>query len=426
MFNFKDKVILKGDKTIWYLVIALMIVSILVVYSSTGRLAFRQRGGNTSYYLMKQTVVMLGCIITMLFLQSVHYKHFLTWSKLALVLAYGAMIWSIMSGSNLGGGGDRWVRVPVIGFSFQPSEVVKLAVIMYSARMIAFAQTEKNCSDDALYKIMWRAGPLILAVFMQNFSTSVLLAVVCFIMLFIGRLRLKLILSMMGVAVGTFLLLITLLFTFPSALEIGRLGTIKHRMEAFIGHDPIHKKAVEVDQEGYSYQSEQAKIAVAKGGLLPNGPGTSEQRNVLPEPYSDFIFAIIVEEYGLFGGFIILALYLILLFRIGVIVHQCTRVFPAVLVVGLGISISLQAFVNMAVCVGLTPVTGQPLPLVSMGGTSLVFTSIALGMILSISNTFTEERLAEAAAVAEAKAEAEKILPTDSDTENENKEESNY
>lgn len=163
----------------------------------------------------------------------------------------------------------------------------------------------------------------------------------------------------------------------------GRLLTVKSRIEHFVNPS-------ETDSDD-SYQSDQAKIAVAKGGLMGLGPGNSVQRNFLPHPYSDFIFAIIVEEYGLVGAGIVMLLYLIILYRVGVIVRRCTRMFPAILVAGLGLCIVFQALINMGVCVGLFPVTGQPLPLVSMGGTSLLFTSASFGMILSVSHTFSEE-----------------------------------
>ena len=178
-------------------------------------------------------------------------------------------------------------------------------------------------------------------------------------------------------------MLLVLAFTVPKVAEIGRIATVKSRIVNFFNPESVNSDD--------SYQSDQAKIAVAKGGLVGLGPGNSVQRNFLPHPYSDFIFAIIIEEYGLLGAGVVMLLYLIILYRIGVIVRRCTRTFPAILVTGLGLSIVFQALVNMGVCVGLMPVTGQPLPLMSMGGTSLIFTSAAFGMILSVSHTFSEE-----------------------------------
>ena len=209
-------------------------------------------------------------------------------------------------------------------------------------------------------------------------------------MLFVGRLSLKTFSKIIGGLVLLVVLLVAALFIVPEKQlgKVGRLLTVKSRLEAFF----VPSKANKDD----SYQSDQAKIAVARGGLFKVAPGTSVQRNFLPHPYSDFIFAIIVEEYGLGGAGVVMLLYLIILYRVGVIVRRCTRMFPAMLVTGLGLCIVLQALINMGVCVGLFPVTGQPLPLVSMGGTSLLFTSAAFGMILSVSHTFSEEGEREA------------------------------
>lgn len=378
MFDWKEKIRFKGDKVLWYVIIGLMIASVMVVYSSTGRLAYRMRGGNTDFYLMKQLFLMAGCFVVILGLQSVHYKYLFKFSKVILVMAFVFLLWAKFAGTNLNDA-DRWVKI--LGFSFQPSELAKIGIILYTARIITYYQTERNCSDEALKSVLLFVGPVIFIIFLDNFSTSLLIGLICMTMLFVGRLRLRLIAISIGALIGVVGMILLLAFTVPQFEKIGRVATIKGRVTEFFAGG---------QREGYSYQSEQAKVAVAKGGFLGVGPGNSEQRNFLPHPYSDFIFAIIIEEYGLVGGGVILLLYLTVLFRVGVIVRRCTRTFPALLVTGLGLSIVFQAFVNMGVCVGIFPVTGQPLPLVSMGGTSLLFTSAAFGMILSVSHTFTE------------------------------------
>lgn len=379
MFKGKLKLDFKGDKVLWYIIIILMLASIMVVYSSTGQLAYREKGGNTSFYLIKQLILMLGCIGVIIGLQSVHYKYFLTFSKVVLGMSFIFLLWAKFAGTNLNDA-DRWIPLP-LGLSFQPSELAKLGIIMYTARIIAFYQTDKGCSDEALKNVLLFTGPLIFLIFLDNFSTSFLLGLICMTMLFVGRLRLKLILISFASLIALVGVILVLAFTVPQFEKIGRVATIKGRVTNFFS-------GAKKERGDSSYQSDQAKIAVAKGGLMGVGPGNSEQRNFLPHPYSDFIFAIIIEEYGLLGGGLTLLLYLIILYRIGVIVKRCTRTFPALLVTGLGLSIVFQAFVNMGVCVGLFPVTGQPLPLVSMGGTSLLFTSAAFGMILSVSHTF--------------------------------------
>ncbi|WP_294141422.1 putative peptidoglycan glycosyltransferase FtsW [uncultured Sanguibacteroides sp.] len=381
-FNLRKKLSFKGDKILWYVIIGLMLASVMVVYSSTGSLAYRVRSGNTSYFLIKQVILMSGCLVVILTLQSIHYKYFLSFAKIVLGMSFIFLLWAKFAGTTLNDAG-RWVTIPGIGFTFQPSEMAKLGVIMYCARVIAFYQNERCCDDEALKKILFVAGPVIFLIFLDNFSTSLLMGLVCLAMLFVGRLRLKLIAISVGTLVAAILVLLVLAFTVPKVAEIGRIATVKSRIVNF-----FNPESVKSDD---SYQSDQAKIAVAKGGLVGLGPGNSVQRNFLPHPYSDFIFAIIIEEYGLLGAGVVMLLYLIILYRIGVIVRRCTRTFPAILVTGLGLSIVFQALVNMGVCVGLMPVTGQPLPLMSMGGTSLIFTSAAFGMILSVSHTFSEE-----------------------------------
>ena len=383
MLNLKNKVVFKGDRTLWYVVIGLMLASLIVVYSSTGSLAFRVRGGNTSYYLIKQLFLMFGCMVVILTLQSFHYKYFLSFAKIVLGMSLIFLLWAKFAGTTLNDAG-RWVTIPGIGFTFQPSEMAKLGIIMYCARAIAFEQTEECCSNNVLWR-MTLVVPVLFLIFMENFSTSALLGGVCLVMLFVGRLYWKTYAKLIGVIVGLLILMLAVVFIVPEKhlKSAGRLLTVKSRIEHFVNPS-------ETDSDD-SYQSDQAKIAVAKGGLMGLGPGNSVQRNFLPHPYSDFIFAIIVEEYGLVGAGIVMLLYLIILYRVGVIVRRCTRMFPAILVAGLGLCIVFQALINMGVCVGLFPVTGQPLPLVSMGGTSLLFTSASFGMILSVSHTFSEE-----------------------------------
>ena len=381
-----NKLSLKGDRILGIVVIALMLISLLVVYSSTGSLAFRVRGGDTSFYLLKQLFLLVGCYGVILLTQSCHYKYLLSFATFILLASFGFLVLAKVMGATLNDT-ERWIKI--FGISFQPSEFAKLAVIIFCARAIAFEQTEKGCDDNVLLRMLW-VVPILFLIFMENFSTSALLGGVCLFMLFVGRLSLKTFSKIIGGLVLLVVLLVAALFIVPEKQlgKVGRLLTVKSRLEAFF----VPSKANKDD----SYQSDQAKIAVARGGLFKVAPGTSVQRNFLPHPYSDFIFAIIVEEYGLGGAGVVMLLYLIILYRVGVIVRRCTRMFPAMLVTGLGLCIVLQALINMGVCVGLFPVTGQPLPLVSMGGTSLFFTSAAFGMILSVSHTFSEEGEREA------------------------------
>ena len=325
-----NKLSLKGDRILGFVVIALMLISVLVVYSSTGSLAFRVRGGDTSFYLIKQLFLLVGCYGVILLTQSCHYKYLLSFASFLLLASFGFLLLAKVMGATLNDT-DLWIKI--FGISFQPSEFAKLAVIIFCARAIAFEQTEKGCDDNVLLRLLWII-PVLGMIFMENFSTSALLGGICLFMLFVGRLSMKTFMKIIGGLVVAVALLVGVLFLVPEKQlgKVGRLLTVKSRLEAFF----VPSKANKDD----SYQSDQAKIAVARGGLFKVAPGTSVQRNFLPHPYSDFIFAIIVEEYGLGGAGIVMLLYLIILYRVGVIVRRCTRMFPAMLVTGLGLCAS--------------------------------------------------------------------------------------
>lgn len=397
MMNWKDKIAFKGDRILWYIIIMLMIASVMVVYSSTGRLAYNEKGGNTLFYLIKQLFLIGGCFGVMFIVQSIHYRYFYKYAGVLLVVSVILLGYAAFGGISINGAG-RWIPLPFIGLTFQPSELAKIAIMMYTAKILADAQTESCCEDAALQKFLLFVGPAILVIFLDNFSTSALISMVCLILFMIARMRWKLLAITFGTAVTAIVLVLALGFLVPQMREWGRIGTMVGRITDFANGGE--------EGDSYSYQSVQARIAVARGGLMGNGPGNSTQRNFLPHPYSDFIYAIIIEEYGLGGGIFIMLLYAVILFRVGVIGRKSMKgdqfnargmpdIFPALLVTGLGLTIILQAMVNMGVCVGILPVTGQTLPLISMGGTSLLFTSASFGIILSIAHTFSPEGKAE-------------------------------
>lgn len=395
--NWKEKIAFKGDKILWYTVVMLMIASVMVVYSSTGRLAYNEKEGNTLFYLIKQLFLIGGCFGVMFIVQSIHYRYFYKYAGVLLFVSVLLLAYAAFGGTNINGAG-RWIRLPFIGLTFQPSELAKIAVMMFTARILADAQTDRCCEDGALQKFLLFVGPAILVIFLDNFSTSALISLVCFILFMIGRMRWKLLGITCGTALAAITLVLVLGFCVPQMKEWGRIGTMVGRINDFV-------KGGE-DGDSYSYQSVQARIAVARGGIMGSGPGNSVQRNFLPHSYSDFIYAIVIEEYGLGGGILIMLLYAVVLFRVGVIGRKSMKgdhlnargmpdIFPALLATGLGLTIVLQAMINMGVCVGILPVTGQTLPLVSMGGTSLLFTSAAFGIILSIAHSFSPEGEAE-------------------------------
>jgi len=295
-----------------------------------------------------------------------------------LYIAIPLLFITLLFGTNINQAA-RWLEIPGLGITIQTSDFAKLALMMYIARWLSIWQNEINDLRRAFLPLAIPIALVCLLILPANFSTAVLIVAASWIMLFIGRVRLKHLLGFTGLGV-----LVVALFVFIALQTntINRVQTWKNRIENYVS-----------GEGGDNYQAQQSKIAIATGGLVGKGPGNSTQRNFLPHPYSDFIYAIIVEEYGLVGGLIVLMLYLILLYRTGVIVKKAKRTFPAFLAIGLTLILVFQAIVNMAVAVNLIPVTGQPLPLVSMGGTSLFFTSASFGILLSISRSQNKEEL---------------------------------
>ena len=361
---------IKGDRIIWAVIVILFIISLLSVYSSTGSLAYKERSGDTMYYLFRQLkFIMLGLAV-IIFVHLIPYKMYSRIATMMLYIAVPLLLFTLFRGEARNDA-TRWLMIPGTGQTFQPSELAKVALIMYMAKVLSVNQNNISDFKGVFLKLIVAVSLVCILILPANFSTAAIVFATAFIMMFIGRVPLKYL--MMFVAIGVAGLAIFLLLS-SAMSEESRITTWKSRIEAFM------------TGEGDNYQADQAKVAVVRGGLLPNGPGSSTQRIMLPHPYSDFIFAIIIEEYGsLVGGLLLIVLYLWLLFRTGLLVRRSKSTFAAFLAFGLSLGLVFQAFVNMGVSVGLLPVTGQTLPLVSMGGTSILFTSLALGMILSIS-----------------------------------------
>ena len=373
----------RGDRIIWGVIILLTVFSILAVYSSTGTLAYKKMGGNTTYYLIRHGVI-LGIGIFIIFVTHlIPYRYYLRLSQLFLFISIPLLALTLLMGTSLNQA-TRWLTLPGLGFTIQTSDFAKLALIMYLARLLSLKQHKIQDLREAFQPMIIPIVLICALILPANFSTAAIIFATAMILLFIGRVPMKFILAFSGIG------LLALVIFIGSAMLInkeGRIQTWKSRIEHFVSSDTDEL-----------YQVEQAKIAVATGGFFGKKPGRSTQRNFLPHPYSDFIFAIIIEEYGFFFGALPLVLaYMILLYRGGVLVQKANRTFPAFLAVGLTLLIVFQAFINMAVAVSLFPVTGQTLPFVSMGGSSLLFTSVALGIILSVSRGI-EKDLAETAA----------------------------
>jgi len=364
---------IRGDKVIWAVVILLSIFSLLTVYSSTGTLAYKYQSGNTEYYMLKHLIILLFGFLIMYFTHLIKFTYFSRIFQIALYIAVPLLVLTLFVGLDLNEA-KRVLPLP-FNLTFQTSDLAKLTLIMYLARLLSKKQDSIKDFKSAFLPMMIPVIIICGLILPANFSTSAMLFATSLVIMFIGRVSLKYIFSMIGIGVVSFTLLLLLASAYPDLLP--RANTWGARLTAF-----TDKENIDSDK---NYQVEQAKIAIASGGVLGKFPGNSTQRNFLPHPYSDFIFAIFVEEYGLLGGAFLVLLYLILLFRVVRIVTKIPRNFGAFMTMGVGFSLVFQAMINMAVAVNLIPVTGQPLPLISMGGTSIWFTSIALGIILSVS-----------------------------------------
>ncbi|MBK9048887.1 MAG: FtsW/RodA/SpoVE family cell cycle protein [Bacteroidetes bacterium] len=366
----------KGDRTIWLTVIILSIFSILAVYSSTGTLAYKYQSGNTEYYLFKHFFILVFGFGLMYAAHLLKYTVYSRVSKIAILVAIPLLILTLALGTNLNEA-SRWLTLPIVNLSFQTSDLAKLALILFVARALSKRQDTIKDFKTGFLPIM---GPVVLTcmfILPANFSTAAVLFTTCVILMVIGRVEIKYIMILLG----TGLVALALFIGIAKLVGYeGRIDTWEKRIETFMN-----------DEGEGNYQSDQAKIAIAKGQLLGIGPGNSSQRNYLPHPYSDFIYAIIVEEYGLLGGALIVVLYLVLFYRAIKIAQNTPRAFATFLAIGCAFSLTFQAMINMAVTVNLFPVTGQPLPMLSMGGTSIWFTSIAIGIILSVSRDLEKE-----------------------------------
>ncbi|MES3019927.1 MAG: FtsW/RodA/SpoVE family cell cycle protein, partial [Bacteroidota bacterium] len=364
----------KGDRWIWLIVILLSVWSVLAVYSATGTLAYKQ-GVGSEQFLVKHLVMIIGGIALMYFSHLLDYRHYAGISKILMIITIPLLLYTLLLGNHVNDA-SRWVTIPIINQTFQTSDLAKLALITFLARTLSRKQENIKDAKKAFLPIMGSVCIIFVLILPANLSTAVMLFGVSILLLIVGRISIKQI-SIVGVA-GLVILASVIL------IGKGRSATWMSRIEVF-----MHPEKADPDK---SFQANQSKIAIATGGVFGKGPGNSTQRNFLPHPYSDFVFALIIEEYGLVGGVGLVLLYLVFLYRCTLIVTHSPKAFGALLAAGLSFSLTIQAFANMAVAVGLGPVTGVPLPLVSMGGTSILFTSVAFGIILSVSRDIDEKK----------------------------------
>lgn len=360
---------LKGDRVIWVIFAILTLFSILTVYSATGTIAYRERGGNTEFYLLKHGVIIFMGVFLAYLSYMLHYMRYRKAAAILMLTAIPLLMFTIAFGAEVNQA-RRWITVPIIDLTFQTSDFAKLALIVWVAKAISSKQDYITDFKSAFLPIIIPILIIVGLIAPADLSSALLLFVTTFLMMFIGRVHWKYLGLLIFLGIVVFAVMIVVGEFFPDFI---RVDTWVARLREFM------------ENTDGGYQVQQGKIAMANGEWIGLGPGNSTQRNFVPSPYSDFVYSIIIEEYGLIGGFSILGLYVLLFFRTVRLVTKSPRAFGAILAVGLSLNIVIQAFANMAVSVNLVPVTGLTLPMVSMGGTSLLFTSISFGIILSVS-----------------------------------------
>ena len=368
---------LKGDKTIWAVIILLAIVSFLPVYSASTNLVYTVGNGTGSTFMLllkHLTHLFIGMLIVFL-VHKMPFEKFKKYSIFAIWVIIPALLFTLLQGKTIGGANaSRWLVIPFVNFSFQPSTLAFTILMVYVARTLTKINETKYTFKDSVIQIWIPVGAVLIFILPSNFSTAALMFAMVFMLLYIGQYPLK----YLGIVLATGIALLALFFllaqAFPKHKTFSRVNTWVSRIENFTSDKPDEDK----------YQIENAKIAIAVGKINGVGPGKSIQKNFLPQSSSDFIFAIIIEEYGLIGGYVLVFFYMLLFFRFLIRANKTNNLFGKLLIIGLGFPIIIQALINMGVAVELLPVTGQPLPLISSGGTSIWMTCLSLGIILSV------------------------------------------
>lgn len=365
---------IKGDKTIWAIVAILGILSFMPVYSASTNLVYVVGSGSTFGYLIKHMVLLIMGFAIIYGVHKIPYRYFSGGSVLMLPIVIILLVFTLMQGTTIGGANaSRWINIPFVGIGFQTSTLAGLVLMVYVARYLAKNKEKEIRFKESLWQLWVPVSAVLILILPANFSTTAIIFTMILTLTFLGGYPLKYLAFILGAGILALAFFVLIAKAFPDAMP-NRVQTWQNRIENFSDGDS--KEA---------YQVEKAKIAIATGGAVGVGPGKSIQKNFLPQSSSDFIFAIIIEEYGLAGGFVIISIYFLLLFRIFVVIRKTTTIFGTLLVLGVGFPIIFQATINMAVATNLFPVTGQTLPLISSGGTSIWMTCFALGMILSVS-----------------------------------------
>jgi cell division protein FtsW len=366
---------IKGDKTIWAIIAVLAIFSFLPVYSASTNLVYVAGKGSTLGYLLKHAILLLLGFVIVYTTHKVPYRYFSGLSVLMLPVVILLLVYTLAQGTVIdGANASRWISIPFIGIGFQTSTLAAVVLMIYVARYLA-RNKEKEISFKESFLYMWMpVGLVLILILPANFSTTAITFFMVVLLSFLGGYPVKFIATILGVGVLSLVLFILTAKAFPESMKNTRINTWSSRIENFASGESED-----------NYQAEKAKIAIASGEIYGKGPGKSVQKNFLPQSSSDFIYAIIGEEFGLIGAILIILFFLGLLFRIVIIATKSTTIFGTLLCLGVGLPIIFQAMINMGVAVGLFPVTGQPLPLISTGGTSIWMTCFAIGIVLSVS-----------------------------------------
>jgi cell division protein FtsW len=374
----------KGDKYLWIVVILLSIFGIIAIFSSTEILSYKKET-SLFFYFFKHFVIVILSLAIAYFVQLIPYQYYAGIWKLLLPLSVVALIYAMFFGGKINEAG-RWIEIPVINLTFQASDLAKVALVLFLSRFMSKNQEHIKEFKRGFLPMLAVVGVICFLIFLENVSTSIMLFMMAVVMMFVGRVNNFHLFGLLAAMALCVFLAVTIMLKVPDEyLKIGRLRTAKTRIEHFGAGD-----------KEMLYQVKHANIAIANGGILPNGPGNSRQKYFLPNAFSDYVYAIIIEEWGLFGGVIILVLYLVFLYRIILIVLNSPRTFGALVALGLGLSIVIQAFFHIMVNVGILPSTGVTLPFVSMGGSSIFFFGFALGIIISVSKSVENDDLGKA------------------------------
>ncbi|MFT5998631.1 MAG: cell division protein FtsW [Neolewinella sp.] len=365
---------LRGDRVIWAIVVLLAIISMVAVFSSASTLAYEERAGEVSYYLIKHGVILGFGMVVIYICHLLAYTKYSRWAPGMLVVAFALLIVTMWLGVDINNA-KRWLQIPLVGLTFQSSDFAKLALIVFVARSIGSKQDVIKDFKEAFLPIIAPIIGICMLIAVNDLSSALMLFLICLLMMIVGRVAMQYVVMLVLLGVSVFSLMVMIGAKYPHIIP--RAATWEKRIETYINP--------EMASSDDRYQITKAQIAMSNGGIFGVGPGNSTQRNYVPSPHADFIYAIIVEEYGVLGGITVIFLYVLLFFRIVRLVTKSSKAFGAMVAFGIGLSLLLQAFFNIAVNLDLVPVTGLTLPLISMGGTSVLFTCIAFGIILSVS-----------------------------------------